>query len=234
VTCDQVREQLAVHLLGPLDRPVDVEVRAHLRGCPACRAEQAALAEGVSTFASAAHDLEPPAELRERVLSVLADEWAAAPVHLPPARRPWAWRGVAAAALVAALAWGGYATVHADRLEEAAEKYETFLGVLGGEDVRVGELRTSGAQELQGSVVIYDSKVGQSWVLVLVRAPGREASANVTLVDGDHRIDLHPMEFDQGGEGSTWLVTASDLTRYTRVNLWDARGMIASATVVAA
>jgi hypothetical protein len=234
VTCDQVREQLAEHLLGTLDRAVDEEVRAHLRGCAACRAELAAMAEGVSTFAAAAHDLGPPEELRERVLSVLADEWSSAPVHVPPARRPWAWRAAAAAAFAATLAWGAYATVQADRLDDAAAKYESLLGVLGGEDVRVGELNAAGAQELQGSVVIYDSRVGQSWVLVLVRAPGREGTANVTMVAGDRRIDLHPMELDQGGEGSTWLVTASDLTRFDRVNLWDERGLIASAEVRAA
>jgi hypothetical protein len=136
-----------------------------------------------------------------------------------------------AAALVAALAWGAVTTMRASDLQEAADKYEAFLGVLGGEDVRVGELRAEGSQELHGSVVIYDSKVGQSWVLVLVRAPGREGEANVTMVDGDRKIDLHPVEFDPGGEGSTWLVTPWDLTGFERVNLWNDDGLIASATM---
>jgi hypothetical protein len=87
----------------------------------------------------------------------------------------------------------------AARLEGGAEKYEALLGVLGGEDVRVGELQAVGPQELRGSVVIYDSKVGQSWVLVLVRAPGWEGTANVTLVAGERTIDLHEMEFGAGG-----------------------------------
>jgi hypothetical protein len=79
-------------------------------------------------------------------------------------------------------------------------------------------------------VVIYDSTVGQSWVLVLCRAPGREGTANVTMVaDGERTIDLHPMEFGSGGEASTWLVTASDLSSYDRVNVWNDDGLIASA-----
>lgn len=231
--CDQVREQLAEHLLGTLDELIDAAVRRHLRGCAACRAEAAALAEGVSTFARAAHDVEPPAELRDRVLAVLEEEWTGtAPAD--PARRRGAWAAPAAAAvaLVAALAWGAFATVRAERFETAARRYETFLAVLGGEDVRVGELRATGPQELQGSVVIYDSKAGQSWVLVLARAPGWEGSANVTLLAEDEtRIDLHPLEFGPGGEASTWLVTSSDLTAFERVNVWDESGMLATGKV---
>jgi hypothetical protein len=235
VRCDEVRESLAEHLLGTLDEGTDAGVREHLRGCASCRAEMAALGEGVSTFAAAAHDLEPPEELRDRVLFVLQEEWDE-PVSRLPARRSsrWTWRAAAAAALAATLVWGGYATVRAFRLEESADRYEELLGVLGGEDVRVGELRSAGQRELQGSVVIYDSKVGQSWVLVLVRAPGREETANVTLVSGDNRIDLHEIEFGPGGEGSTWLVTASDLTGFERVNVWDQSGLLASADVLRA
>jgi hypothetical protein len=85
---------------------------------------------------------------------------------------------------------------------------------------------------LQGSVVIYDSRVGQSWVLVLMRAPGWEGTANVTMRAGDDEtIDLHPMDFGAGGEASTWLVTASDLRDFDLVNIWDDRGLIASADV---
>jgi hypothetical protein len=233
VTCDEVREQLAEHLLGTLEPELDAEVRAHLRGCTACRAEMSALAEGVSTLAAAAHDVEPPAELRGRVLAVLDEEWtAAAPLVRPRPARRWVPRAAGATALAAALTWGAIATVQAVRLGDEASKYEDFLAVLGGENVRVGELEPADTRQIDGSVVIYDSKVGQSWVLVLVRAPGWEGSANVTMLAGEKtRIDLHPVEFDDGGEASTWLVTGSDLTAFERVNLWNDDGLIASARV---
>jgi hypothetical protein len=141
------------------------------------------------------------------VLGVLEEECAATPPGDAPGRRgaPAA-LAAAAAALVAALAWGAISTMRASDLQEAADKYEAFLGVLGGEHVRVGELRAEGSQELHGSVVIYDSKVGQSGARPRPRARPR-GEANVTMVDGDRNIDLHPVEFDPGGEGSTWLVT---------------------------
>lgn len=231
--CEEVRDHLAEHLLGTLEEPVDAAVRKHLRGCASCRAEMSALAEGVSTLAAAAHDVAPPDELHDRVLRVLEQEWAETPAPVPIWRRSvWLGRAAAAVVLAIALGWGTFETIRASRFEEAAERYETFLGVLGGEDVRVGELRPARSQELQGSVAIYDSKVGQSWVIVLCRIPGWRGEARVTLVAGGERtIDLRPMEFGEGGEGSTWLVTASDLRGYDRVNLWDDDGLIASARV---
>ena len=233
MTCDEVREQLAEHLLGTLEPEQDDAVREHLRGCAGCRREMAALAEGVDSFALAAHDREPPPELRERVLTVLDDEWSATVAPVPLRRRPrWIAGLAAAAALMAALAWGGWSTVRAEHFEASAAKYEGFLHALGGENVRVGQLEATGQEALQGSVVMYDSNVGQSWVLVLCRAPGWSGSANIRIVREDGKtIDLHPMEFGQGGEGSTWLVTSADLRPFERVEMWNDTGVIATATV---
>jgi hypothetical protein len=229
VTCEQVREQLAEHLLGSLDETADDEVRIHLRGCGSCRAELRTMADGVGTFAAAAHDIDPPDELRQRVLTTLDEEWASAPTTVRSGR---AVRVAVIAALSAALAWGVVATVLALRYEGAADEYETFLAELGGESVRVGALRAQGSQDLQGSVVIYESNVGQSWALVLCRAPGWEGTVNVTMLAGEERrIDLRPIEFGPGGEGSTWLVTSSNLASYDRVNLWDDSGVLASAEI---
>ena len=232
MTCEQVREQLAEHLLGTLDETADGEVRIHLRGCGTCRAELRAMADGVGTFATAAHDVDPPEDVRERILRVLRDEWSdAGPVEPGRRRVPSLGRVAAIAAIAASLALGAFAMVRAAGLEEDAGRYRAFVDALGGQDVRVGELRSAGSYELQGDVVIYESVSGQSWVLVVARAPGRERVANVTMLAGDERIDLRPMEFGPGGDGSTWLVTSSDLTAYDTVNLWDEGGLIATAEI---
>jgi hypothetical protein len=230
VNCDEVRDQLAEHLLGTLDEPADVEVRRHLRGCSGCRKEMGALAEGVSTFARAAHELDPPEELKERVLSVLHGDWAdgadgAAPT--PAARRPVPWLAWAAVVVLLAgsASWGLWSHNRAARYEASATKYETLLASLGGENVRVATLASQGSQQLEGSAVVYDSKVEQSWVLVLVRAPGLEGQATVTLATGDGRtISMHPMEFSPGGEASSWLVTSSNLRPFQTVIVRDASG----------
>ena len=233
MTCDEVREQLAEHLLGTLEPRVDAEVQRHLRGCAGCRRDMAALAEGVSTLALAAHDVEPPESLRDRTLSTLDDEWTADP---PPVRglgRYMVWLGRAAVviALAGALAWGAIASSRASRYEASAHKYEAFLGILGGENVRVGQFDASTTQQFTGSVVMYDSTVEQSWVLVLVRAPGMQGTAHVTLRSDDRTIELRPIEFEAGGEASTWLVTSSNLKAFDRVNVWDDTGLLATATL---
>jgi anti-sigma factor RsiW len=232
VTCDETREQLTDHLLGTLEPHVDAAVRHHLRGCATCRAEMAALADGVSTLATAAHDVTPPTDLRGRVLGVLSDEWSDAEPHASrPRAANRAWRVAVAAALAAAIGWATLATISAAGLQEDAGRYRAFVDALGGEDVRAAEFRPVGPQEVAGDVVIYESGRGPSWVLVLVRAPGREDVAHVTMLAGERRIDLRPMEFGPGGDGSTWLVTSSDLTEFDKVNLWDDAGLIATAEI---
>lgn len=230
--CDEVRDQLAEHLLGTLDESADLQVRRHLRGCSGCRRDMAGLAEGLSTFARAAHELAPPEELKERVLSELQDDWSEGTAPSGSARRPIRWMAWAAVVMLVAgsVTWGLWSNHRAARYEERATKYATLLDSLGGENVRVAKLRPQGSQELEGSAVVYDSKVEQSWVLVLVRAPGMEGQATVTLATRDGRtIQLHAMEFSSGGEASSWLVTSSNLRPFETVIVRDESGTIIAA-----
>jgi len=227
VTCDEVREQLPEHLLGVLEPDVDVEVRHHLRGCGGCRQELASLGDGLATFARAAHQTEPPESLRERVLSVLQEERAEpepAAVAGRRSRRPLLIRMAVAAALVGTVAWGAVATVWGVDQSHRAGSYAAFLDALGGRDVRVATLESRGPRALEGSAVLYDSDVGQSWVLVLVRAPGFTGHARVMLRSPTSRIELHSLEFDTDGEASTWLVTSGNLARFDRVRIMDLQG----------
>jgi len=235
VTCDEVRDQLAEHLLGTLEPEVDLETRRHLRGCVGCRREMAALADGVSTFARAAHDVAPPPELRDRVLRVMDEEWTdraeTEPAQLGRSPRRLLWLAPVAA-LVAALVWGGVATERASRWEQEASRYHALLGVLGGEDVRVGRLSPVGSSAIAGSVVVYDSKVGQSWVLVLVRAPGTQGTAELSLSSADrHTIRLRPLRFSPGGEASSWLVTSADLRSFDHLEIWGQAGPLATSDI---
>jgi Putative zinc-finger len=235
VRCDQVRDQLAEHLLGTLDAPANVEVRRHVRGCSGCRRDMAALAEGLSTFARATHELAPPEELKERVLSELRADWAEETAPSGSGRRMIRWiaRAAVVALVAGSAAWALWSNDRAARYEAAAAKYAALLESLGGENVRVATLRPLGSQELEGSAVLYDSKVGQSWVLVLVRAPGMEGEATVVLSTPDGKtIRLHPMEFGSGGEASSWLVTSSNLRPFGTVLLRDESGAtLATASV---
>jgi hypothetical protein len=191
----------------------------------------AALGDGVSTFALAAHVKDAPAQLKDRVLTVLQEEWQEdRTVVLADAKRGWRPRLATAAAIVALVAsvgWGISANRRASGYEAAAGKYEAFLHALGGEAVRVGTLDSTDSQAITGSVILYDSDVGQSWALVLVRAPGMQGTANVTLTSTTGKtISVHPLDFSQWGEASTWLVTSSKLKSFDLATITDASGHV--------
>jgi hypothetical protein len=210
-------------------------VRRHLRGCGSCRSDAAGLDQGIALFATAAHAADPPPELEDRVMSALAEEWSE---QVPSRRRTGTgrWLAVAAAvvALAAAIAWGGYSQVQAGRSRADAARYRSFLGALGGREVRVAALRAGSTRPVEGSAILYDSDHGQSWILVLVRAPGSTGSVGVSVsTEGGSSIDLRPLQIDADGEASSWLVTSSDISSYTRVTLRSPDGtVLATGTAV--
>lgn len=223
MTCDEVRELLPEHLLGSLEGPEELEVRRHVRACAGCRADMAALADGVASFARAAHDRTPPVELHDRVMTILEQEWRETPSDTARGSM-WGPRSLAVAAailaIVAALGWGAVQTHRANVASAAADSYHTLLTTLGGKEFRIGTLQPATAQPVDGSVVLYDSHVDQSWGIVLVRAPGMTGTATVTLETANgHTVHVHPLEFGPDGDAATWIVTSSDLTEFDRVTI---------------
>src|SRR5262249_12227558 len=160
------------------------------------------------SFARAAHDGTPPPELKDRVMTVLQQEWQNRAAQEPAAAQRGRWiawaAGVAAAALVVAtLVWGGSQAHRANLASEAAASYGRLVHTLGGTEFRIGTLRPGTTQPVDGSVVMYDSSHGQSWAMVLVRAPGMTGTADVSLEARDGRtIDLRELEFQPGGDAS--------------------------------
>jgi hypothetical protein len=245
VKCEQVLDRLPDHTLGTLTDDDSAAVRAHLRGCSACRADAENLDTGLLMFASAAHEVEPPPELEERVLSVLAEEWVDTPTlqsrrPRPSKLAPWLAVAASLALLVGAVAFGFSAKRSADRsqskvvaLQDDANAYHTFLHSLGGKAVRTATLTPLAGNAVTGTAVLYDSDIGQSWVLVLARQPssGGKAFVTITSPDGGRPLKLFPLVFDERGEGSSWLVTSADISTFNHVQLRDAQGnLIAEGT----
>ena len=234
MTCDEVRELLPEHLLGTLEGPEDLEVRRHLRGCGGCRSEMTALSEGVEWFARAAHDRTPPPELHDRVVTTLEQEWRDADAAQPMAQRArWIGRAAAVAAIAITLGWGLSQTHRANIAASDAASYHNVLDTLGGKEFRIGTLDSHVAHPLEGSVVLYDSHQGQSWGIVLVRAPGVSGTATVTFSSssGDSgvdrtTIDAGKLTFQPDGDAATWLVTSSDLTPFDRVTVTAEDGTV--------
>jgi hypothetical protein len=222
VSCDEVRQQLPDHVLGTLPEIELAAIRRHLRGCAGCRSEASDLDEGVALFASAAHVAEPPPELRPQVMAVLAEEWSETEGEGRARRRlRLRWPAVATAAAVVAgiLVWAVIAQVMASSYRDDALSYRHVLDTLGGTDIRVAALEPAPGSPVQGSALVYDSMIEQSWVGVLVRAPGYTGEIKVMISAPSGRsIELFPMEVEDG-RGDTWLTTESDLTGFDTIRL---------------
>ncbi len=238
MNCDVVRQQLPDYVLGTLSETETAAIHRHLRGCASCREDATELDQGVALFAGAAHVAEPPPDLKERVLAVLEEEWA------EPATPTRQRRGfhVAAQAMAAALivlagvgAWAGVAQNNANRLREDALAYRRFLSALGGKDVRAGTLVASPGVTLDGSVALYDSDKGQSWIMVLAHATGLSDPVTVTLqAPGGREITVpFPLKFDASGEGWTAMVTGANVSSFNHIVLTGANGRVVAQGTIA-
>jgi len=241
--CEGILELLPDHALGTLSELEVAEVRRHLRGCGACRADALALDRGVAMFASAAHALEPPPELRDRVMTVLQDEWAEERPAAPRRpRRLVRWLAVAAvvAALGGSFAWGAVQRADANRSQTAlagfredANSYRAFLHALGGREVRVARFASTGEMPVDVTAVLYDSDRGQSWALVQVKAPGYPQRLRAQLVSASGRKITFPfpIELAPNGDGDAWLVTSTNIISFRTVQLVAPDGsVVASGT----
>jgi hypothetical protein len=118
------RDDLVAFSLGALDPREAAEIEAHAPGCARCTRELEALAPAVAVLGESVEQLEPPPELRERVLAIVREEAEPAPVERPRAvqsreptiaREASGWRGLVlrpatglAALLIVAAGIGGY------------------------------------------------------------------------------------------------------------------------------
>ena len=227
-TCEDVRPLLADVVLDAPPSSDEVAIRRHLRGCGGCRRELDALRDGLGVFASTL-ERPVPAELHDRVMGVLAEEWEAEPGARDRAPVPARWRIALAAAIVATVAAGIFGLVQFGRAGDFAKdatSFRTVLGTLGGTGFKVGSLEpASPGQPVEGSVVAYESSHDQSFVVVFVRTPGITGigSLEVSRSDGTS-WDPGPIQFDGDGDAAVWWVTDRSISSMTGLTITSPGG----------
>jgi anti-sigma-K factor RskA len=110
------RDDLVAYSLGALEPRDSAAVEAHAPSCARCSRELEAMAPAVAVLGESVEQLEPPPELRERVLAIVREEAQAEPEEAPA--RPRERRGLRglmlrpavglAALAIAAAGVGGY------------------------------------------------------------------------------------------------------------------------------
>lgn len=186
MTHQDVYELAPEYVLGTLDEVTRARVLAHLSGCPACRAEVAAVSQTFDAIGRSVPDVAPPASLRDRIVAIPAAERqrpgvaAAAPVvgtsFLSVALR------VAAAVVVAVSVWQWLAarqevTELRQRVAELQAESSNLLFAKASLEEQVKTV-THQTQVLRASdLVTYDLSAAPL-------APGAHARAYVSHKDG--------------------------------------------------
>jgi hypothetical protein len=111
MNCTQVRPALPLFVGGDVDVATGDDVRAHLRDCPACRAEASALQQATLRLRRLA--AAPAAGVDEAMFAamhgdVMAHVGAAAEAAPRAEWRAWPWVAAAATALLAVGFWWGF------------------------------------------------------------------------------------------------------------------------------
>ena len=166
------RDDLVAFALGALEPGEERAVEAHAPACARCTRELEALVPAVAVLGEAVEQLEPPVELRERVLAeVRADaDRSAAERERTPERRPRrGWRGLLARPAIAVglaiviAAVGGYLIAGNDEAGGPGERTVPVAAEQGiGGTLAVGE--QSSVLDLHGLAQLKGREVYQVWV----------------------------------------------------------------------
>ncbi|WP_332663972.1 anti-sigma factor [Aeromicrobium sp.] len=181
---------LAPYVLDALDADERSQFEAHLEHCPDCRAELGGL-QATATRLAEAQSHEPPAGLRQRLVSAIGSVPQERPLVTAMSQRGGLRRRlpqlVAAAALVLAAAGAGGYLVERDRADEQRQQNVAMTSVLGAADAATasqalpggGTIRLVTSKSRDAAVVVADGlpaleddKVYQVW---LVRSADAES-----------------------------------------------------------
>ena len=172
----------AAYLLDALDAAERAEFEAHLAGCDRCRAELRWLQPAVDVLPASVEQLEPPPELRNRILGAIEADAGAAPAQRDrrPARQPFWSRFSQRAALT------GVATVVA-----------LAVGIAGGYALR-------GDSDSSPTVA--------TTVPVEPTTPSIRAAANIVHHDDTYTLDVsHMPELRPGDVYQVWMRNGKQL-----------------------
>ena len=241
LSCEEFLDLAAVAAVDAAD-PEDVQrVEDHASTCPECRArldEFRAVAAGLAAFVP---QLEPPPDLRDRLLASVAQE----PRRLGVVQRIWpraarrprfsaAWL-VAAASLVvavAALAWVAILQVQISDLRgslmlasERASRFDRVASVLASDKLAVKPLQPAQTAAASTGYVFLDPASETGMLMCHDLPPLQQGHAyQVWFIRGNDRVSGGMLWPDLRGDGYTMIQVPADVQSYDSIGLTDEPG----------
>jgi len=241
MTCAEFLDAAAGVVLDAADAEEVERVEEHATTCPECAGLLDDFKRIAAALGASAPQVEPPSELRGRVLGAVAQE----PRKLAIPRRLWprelrrprisaAWLVAAASILlsVGALAWGytlqtqitalqNQATVASDR----AERADNLVQVLASDRLAIRPLRPV-VQSLPSRGMVYLDPSSGTGMLTCHNMPALEQghAYQVWFVRGSERISAGLLWPDRDGNGYTLIHVPVDLQSFDSIGLTDEPG----------
>jgi anti-sigma-K factor RskA len=196
-------DELAAYLLGALEPGEAAALERHLAGCEECRAELEWLRPAVQLLPESVERVEPPPQLRGRLMEQVRSE-AAGGARSKRAWRLWGWSlrplaGLAALVVIAAVA--AYAIGNGGS-DGGGEGTTVVAGHAPGVTAEVVSQGKSGTMHLANLHQLPPDKVLQAWV----EREGRVESAKTLFVPNQDGTASATID-DMGGV-TTVMVTA--------------------------
>jgi Anti-sigma-K factor rskA/Putative zinc-finger len=164
---ERYEDELAAYMLGSLEPPEVAAFEQHLASCDRCQARERWLRASVEVLPSSVEQIQPPPQLRERLLETVRREAGVQPEAGRPARRRRPQQGVRA--------WLGSLSLR-PAIALAAVALLLAAGVVGyavGQGGRVSETKTIVAQGSGKGTIVRTGDSGVLSVSNLPQRPGR-------------------------------------------------------------
>jgi hypothetical protein len=236
--CEALADLLVADALDVLEGEDELRLRRHLNDCPACRSELDQLRTSASLLALNVPLVEPPTELRARVVEAAAHERRAS--LMDGLRRPLAaarrnapvWGAVAAAFVISAgsLVWAaslqhqltelnGLAQAERDK----ADRYDTVVRVLASQQLVLRPLSASTTSDTPPTGMVYlDPSSGSGMIMVHNLPPLPPGRAwQVWYVRGNERMSGGMMRTDASGAAYAFVVVPSNVQSFDAVGVTD-------------
>jgi hypothetical protein len=234
--CADVRKLLPEHALGGLPEEDRAPVERHLAWCAGCRKEAREMAEGAEVAAWTIPPADPPVELEERVVRIVAAGGRGR------RRTPHVAAAVAAAVAVASIGVAVAMAGRVERLEDAAAdargraeaavgEFEEVLEDLGGETpVLSAPLEPPGGGQAGGRALLFDTGEGvQDFAVVIVGGlpPGGEPYRAYLTSPAGNRLPVGRLVASAEGQLARYRFFFDDVSRYRAILVLDGSGRTA-------
>jgi hypothetical protein len=241
-TCDEFVDLAAAAALDVLDSDTKRWVEEHAARCPTCGNALHELREAAAVLGSAVPQVEPPAQLRARVLDAARQRpgapgrWRLRPIQPGriPARVSLAWVAVAASIALSIVSMARIASLQNQVSElqsiaaaesERAARYDHVVEVLASDRLAIKTLQPVAQTVSSRGMVYLDPSSGTGMVMCHNLPPLEPGHAwQVWFVRGTERVSGGMLWPDGYGNGYTLITVPQDLQSFDSIGLTDEPG----------